>query len=71
MLYYIDIAANKLERIRFEGAFPQTLQAYDLEGTEGLAVDWIGRLVIIRFMVKKLQTIYFYYDYACSTVDVQ
>lgn len=43
MIYYVDIGANKLERIRFEGVFPQTLQSYDLEGTEGLGVDWVGR----------------------------
>lgn len=43
MLYYVDIGANKLERIRFEGVFSQILQSYDLEGTEGIAVDWIGR----------------------------
>ncbi|KHJ44132.1 Low-density lipoprotein receptor domain class A [Trichuris suis] len=43
MLYYVDVGADKLERIKFHGAFPQTIQDGGIAGTEGVGVDWIGR----------------------------
>ncbi|CDW51881.1 low density lipoprotein receptor (ldl) [Trichuris trichiura] len=43
MLYYVDVGADKLERIKFYGAFPQTIQDGGIAGTEGVGVDWIGR----------------------------
>ncbi|KRX14969.1 Low-density lipoprotein receptor-related protein [Trichinella nelsoni] len=43
MLYYVDVGADKLERIKFHGAFPQTIQDGGLAGTEGIGVDWIGK----------------------------
>uniref|UniRef100_A0A5S6QCG0 EGF-like domain-containing protein n=1 Tax=Trichuris muris TaxID=70415 RepID=A0A5S6QCG0_TRIMR len=43
MLYYVDVGADKLERIKFHGAFPQTIQDSGVAGTEGIGVDWVGR----------------------------
>ncbi|CAA99828.2 EGF-like domain-containing protein [Caenorhabditis elegans] len=42
-LYYADIGANVIERMNIEGTFPQAVQRFDVDGLEGIAVDWIGR----------------------------
>uniref|UniRef100_A0A7E4V6B3 EGF-like domain-containing protein n=1 Tax=Panagrellus redivivus TaxID=6233 RepID=A0A7E4V6B3_PANRE len=42
-LYYADIGANVIERKNIDGAFPQPIQTYEVDGVEGIAVDWIGR----------------------------
>uniref|UniRef100_A0AC34G3K7 Low-density lipoprotein receptor repeat class B n=1 Tax=Panagrolaimus sp. ES5 TaxID=591445 RepID=A0AC34G3K7_9BILA len=42
-LYYADIGSNVIERKSIDGAFPQPLQTYEVDGVEGIAVDWVGR----------------------------
>ncbi|CAB3408313.1 unnamed protein product [Caenorhabditis bovis] len=42
-LYYADIGANVIERMNIDGTFPQAVQRFDVDGLEGIAVDWIGR----------------------------
>ncbi|KAJ1365362.1 hypothetical protein KIN20_025632, partial [Parelaphostrongylus tenuis] len=44
-IYYADIGSNSIERLNLDGTgtYPQTLQKYDVDGVEGIAVDWIGR----------------------------
>ncbi|CAI2309352.1 unnamed protein product [Caenorhabditis sp. 36 PRJEB53466] len=42
-LYYADIGANVIERMNIEGTFPQAVQRFDVDGLEGIAVDWMGR----------------------------
>ncbi|CAJ0573562.1 unnamed protein product, partial [Mesorhabditis spiculigera] len=42
-LYYADIGANTIERMNIDGTFPQAVQKYEVEGMEGIAVDWVGR----------------------------
>lgn len=53
-LYYADIGANVIERMNIEGTFPQAVQRFDVDGLEGIAVDWIGRnLYSLRRLVSK------------------
>jgi len=42
-IYYADIGANVIERKNIDGAFPQPIQTYEVDGVEGIAVDWVGR----------------------------
>lgn len=42
-IYYADVGSNSIERLNLDGTFPQTVQKYDVDGLEGIAVDWIGR----------------------------
>ncbi len=42
-LYYADIGANKLQRVAVAGGFPQTIQSFEVDGLEGIALDWVGR----------------------------
>ncbi|CAD6184265.1 unnamed protein product [Caenorhabditis auriculariae] len=42
-LYYADIGANVIERMNIDGTFPQAVQRYDVDGLEGIAVDWVAR----------------------------
>ncbi|CAI5439951.1 unnamed protein product [Caenorhabditis angaria] len=42
-LYYADIGANVIERMNIDGTFPQAVQRFDVDGLEGIAVDWIAR----------------------------
>uniref|UniRef100_A0A914CST7 EGF-like calcium-binding domain-containing protein n=1 Tax=Acrobeloides nanus TaxID=290746 RepID=A0A914CST7_9BILA len=41
-LYYADIGGNVIERKNIDGTFPQPVQTYDVDGVEGIAVDWIA-----------------------------
>jgi hypothetical protein len=43
MLYYADIGASKVETMKLDGVFSKTLQFYEVDGMEGIAVDWIAR----------------------------
>ncbi|CAJ0954905.1 unnamed protein product, partial [Mesorhabditis belari] len=42
-IYYADIGANSVERMNIDGTFSQSVQKYEVEGMEGIAVDWVGR----------------------------
>ncbi|KAK6725852.1 hypothetical protein RB195_004275 [Necator americanus] len=42
-IYYADVGANSIERLNLDGTFPHVLQKYEVDGLEGIAVDWIGR----------------------------
>ncbi|XGW22347.1 hypothetical protein V3C99_004959 [Haemonchus contortus] len=42
-IFYADVGSNSIERLDLDGTFPQTVQKYDVDGLEGIAVDWIGR----------------------------
>ncbi|KAE9420700.1 hypothetical protein Angca_006416, partial [Angiostrongylus cantonensis] len=44
-IYYADVGSNSIERLNLDGTgtYPETLQKYDVDGVEGIAVDWIGR----------------------------
>ncbi|VDM56892.1 unnamed protein product [Angiostrongylus costaricensis] len=44
-IYYADVGSNSIERLNLvgTGTYPETLQKYDVDGIEGIAVDWIGR----------------------------
>ncbi|CAI4225377.1 unnamed protein product [Auanema sp. JU1783] len=42
-IYYADIGANAIERMNMEGTFPQVIQRMEVDGVEGIAVDWMGR----------------------------
>ena len=47
-LYYVDIGANTINNMKYTATFPNTMQNYDVDGTEGIAVDWIGQWVATR-----------------------
>ncbi|TKR95341.1 hypothetical protein L596_009522 [Steinernema carpocapsae] len=42
-IYYADIGTNVIERVDINGAIPQQIQTYEVDGVEGIAVDWIAR----------------------------
>lgn len=42
-LYWLDVGAGKIERMRFDGTGRETLVAHNIGGAEGLVVDWVGR----------------------------
>lgn len=43
MLYWLDMGTSrKIERMRFDGTNRETL-VDELNGAEGLALDWVGR----------------------------
>lgn len=44
-LYWLDVGAGKIERMRFDGSDRETLVSNDIGGAEGLALDWVGRFV--------------------------
>uniref|UniRef100_A0A3B4FXS2 Low-density lipoprotein receptor-related protein 2 n=1 Tax=Pundamilia nyererei TaxID=303518 RepID=A0A3B4FXS2_9CICH len=43
-LYWLDVGAGKIERMRFDGSDRETLVSNDIGGAEGLALDWVGKL---------------------------
>uniref|UniRef100_A0AC35TMH7 EGF-like domain-containing protein n=1 Tax=Rhabditophanes sp. KR3021 TaxID=114890 RepID=A0AC35TMH7_9BILA len=42
-LYYSDISLDVIERIKIDGAISEPIQNYEVDGVEGIAVDWVGR----------------------------
>lgn len=44
-LYWLDVGAGKIERMRFDGTSRETLVDHNIGGAEGLVVDWVGRWV--------------------------
>ncbi|XP_054913786.1 low-density lipoprotein receptor-related protein 2 isoform X1 [Poeciliopsis prolifica] len=42
-IYWLDVGAGKIERMRFDGTGRETLVAHNIGGAEGLVVDWVGR----------------------------
>ncbi|KHJ81206.1 Low-density lipoprotein receptor repeat class B [Oesophagostomum dentatum] len=42
-IYYADVGSNSIERLNLDGTFPHVVQKYEVDGLEGIAVDWIGR----------------------------
>ncbi len=42
-LYFIDVQAQKLQRVFMNGTGFETLVWHSMPGAEGIAVDWIGR----------------------------
>lgn len=42
-MYWLDVGAGKIERMRFDGTGRETLVAHNMGGAEGLVVDWVGR----------------------------
>lgn len=44
MLYYVDSGRNSIQRMNTSGGSkPETIQSYEVDGVEGIAVDYIGR----------------------------
>lgn len=48
-IYFADVGNKTIQRIFTNGTGEQVLVRHDVHGLEGLAVDWIGRLVVVRF----------------------
>ncbi|XP_072435638.1 low-density lipoprotein receptor-related protein 2a isoform X2 [Chiloscyllium punctatum] len=42
-LYYIDLGRRIIERMFLNGTKKETIINHDIQGAEGLAVDWVGR----------------------------
>ncbi|XP_059387967.1 low-density lipoprotein receptor-related protein 2 [Carassius carassius] len=42
-LYWIDIGTQRIERMYLDGTGREVILKSDLDGAEGLAVDWVGR----------------------------
>uniref|UniRef100_A0A0N4ZV61 EGF-like domain-containing protein n=1 Tax=Parastrongyloides trichosuri TaxID=131310 RepID=A0A0N4ZV61_PARTI len=42
-IFYVDIGTNVIEKINIDGAFPEPIQTYEVDGVEGIAVDWVAR----------------------------
>lgn len=42
-IYWLDARLGRIERMRFDGTEREVVINSDLEGAEGLAVDWVGR----------------------------
>ncbi|KHN76991.1 Low-density lipoprotein receptor-related protein 1 [Toxocara canis] len=42
-LYYVDIGSNVIERINLDGTSLQRIQDFEVDGVEGIAVDWVAR----------------------------
>lgn len=45
MLYFSDVKAHKIHRLHLNGSGQETIIKHDIPGGEGLALDWIARLV--------------------------
>ncbi len=42
-LYWVDIGTQRIERMYLDGTAREVILKSDLDGAEGLAVDWVGR----------------------------
>ncbi|KJH46163.1 Low-density lipoprotein receptor repeat class B [Dictyocaulus viviparus] len=42
-IYYVDIGSNSIERLSLDESIPEIIEKYEVDGVEGIAVDWIGR----------------------------
>lgn len=53
-LYYVDVGSNIIERINLDGNSIQRIQEFEVDGVEGIAVDWIARFLFSIFFIDTL-----------------
>ncbi|CEF65737.1 LDLR class B repeat and Epidermal growth factor-like domain and EGF-like calcium-binding domain and Low-density lipoprotein (LDL) receptor class A repeat and Six-bladed beta-propeller, TolB-like domain-containing protein [Strongyloides ratti] len=57
-IFYVDIETKIIEKIDIDGAFPESVQTFEVDGVEGIAVDWIARnLYTVRKSDMFVQTL--------------